>query len=81
MSEDGGIFAYNSYCDSVKTTYDNKPLPTWEKLGDRQKQGWIYCYESIKKHQTFKAIPIYNYFDELKNKKELSFETQFPNYI
>lgn len=39
--------AWNAYAEAVGwTTYDGKPLPTWdaeegrETLGDRQKEGW-----------------------------------------
>ncbi len=36
--EEFGKFAYESYCESVKTTFDNRTLPTWEQLGERQKE-------------------------------------------
>lgn len=36
--------AQNAYAAYVKTvggtTYDGRPLPTFEELGDRQKAGW-----------------------------------------
>jgi hypothetical protein len=52
MSEnESGKFAYESYCESVKTTFDNLPLPTWEQLGERQKNGWIACYGEVSKRE------------------------------
>lgn len=36
-----GQTAYEAYCDGVGgKTFDDKPLPTWEQLGERQKAGW-----------------------------------------
>lgn len=33
--------AYNAYVKTVGgTTFDGRPLPTFEELGDRQKAGW-----------------------------------------
>lgn len=45
--EEFGKFAYESYCESVKTTFDNRTLPTWEQLGERQKEGWNACYKAV----------------------------------
>ena len=36
-----GQCAYEAYCVGVGgRIFDDKPLPTWEELGDRQKNGW-----------------------------------------
>lgn len=32
---------YAAYCAAVGgTTFDGRPLPTFDQLGDRQKDGW-----------------------------------------
>lgn len=36
-----GETAWNAYRDAVGgTTYDDRPLPEWSDLGDRQRAGW-----------------------------------------
>lgn len=36
-----GAVAYAAYCVGVGgLTFDNKPLPTFEQLGERQRAGW-----------------------------------------
>lgn len=31
---------YLAYCAAVGTTHDGRPLPAWEELGERQRNGW-----------------------------------------
>jgi len=34
--------AWKAYAVAVGgKTFDGKPLPTWDELGERQKKGWI----------------------------------------
>jgi hypothetical protein len=36
-----GERAWRAYCEKVGgTAYDGKPLPAWDELGERQRQGW-----------------------------------------
>jgi hypothetical protein len=44
-SHEKGKLIYNAYRDSVKTTNDDKPLPDWKSLGERQRAGWCDAYE------------------------------------
>ena len=38
---DYGKIAWEAYAEAVGgTTFDDKPLPKWEDLGQRQKDGW-----------------------------------------
>lgn len=38
---DPGQYAWEVYSKAVGgTSYDGKPLPTWDKLGDKQKAAW-----------------------------------------
>lgn len=42
-----GQRAYDAYCGKVGgTTYDGKPLPTWDELGERQRVGWEAAAEA-----------------------------------
>jgi len=41
MGYTNGQIAWEAYAKSVGgTTFDGKPLPTWNELGDRQQAGW-----------------------------------------
>lgn len=41
MGPSDGQIAWEAYAKAVGgLTYDGKPLPTWDELGDRQKEGW-----------------------------------------
>jgi len=44
---DLGKIAYDAYAASVKTTWDDKPMPTWEQLGDRQRAGWDAAAQAV----------------------------------
>jgi len=44
---DLGKVAYNAYAKAVKTTWDNKSMPTWEQLGDRQRAGWDAAAQAV----------------------------------
>lgn len=40
--------AYTAYVAKVGgTTFDGRPLPTFEELGDRQKEGWAAAADSL----------------------------------
>lgn len=41
---DAGRFAYAAYgapSGAGDTTWDGRPMPTWDQLGDRQRAGYI----------------------------------------
>ena len=43
-----GQKAYEAYCAAVGgTTFDGKPLPTFQELGDRQRAGWEAAAEAV----------------------------------
>ena len=47
MIESGQV-AWEAYAKAVGgKTFDDKPLPTWEELGDRQKDGWRAAAEAV----------------------------------
>ncbi len=40
--------AWDAYAEAVGgKTFDDKPLPSWEELGDRQKAGWQAAAEAV----------------------------------
>ena len=41
-NESLGKTAYAAYTEAVGgTTWDDKPMPMWDELNDRQRDGWI----------------------------------------
>ena len=43
-----GESAYAAYCKAVGgTTFDGKPLPTFQQLGERQQAGWAKAAEQV----------------------------------
>ena len=38
--EAAGQACYAAYRRSVDSTWDERPLPTWGELGERQREGW-----------------------------------------
>jgi len=43
-----GRVAWDAYARSVGgKTFDDKPLPEWEQLGDRQKEGWEEAAQAV----------------------------------
>ena len=43
-----GRVAWDAYARAVGgKTFDEKPLPTWEELGERQKEGWASAAQAI----------------------------------
>ena len=44
-----GQLAWEAYSRGVGgLTFDEKPLPTWLELGERQRQGWEAVAEAIR---------------------------------
>lgn len=49
MTKSLGEGAWDVYANAVgQTTFDNKPLPGWAELGERQKEGWEAAAEAAK---------------------------------
>ncbi len=45
-----GMIAWNTYKVAVGgTTFDGKPLPSWDELGERQRIGWEEAANAIRK--------------------------------
>ena len=43
-----GKLAWDTYAETVGgTTFDGKPLPTWEELGQRQRDGWTAAAKAV----------------------------------
>lgn len=41
MNKSLGQVAWEAYAESVgQTTFDDKPFPTWDQLGEQQRAGW-----------------------------------------
>ena len=44
-----GQVAYTAYCFAVGgKTHDNRPLPTWQQLGDVQRAGWDAAAKAVR---------------------------------
>ena len=57
------ILAYAAYCAAVGgKTFDDRPLPTFEQLGDRQKDGWLAaansCGSAFRPNQPVTITPL-----------------------
>lgn len=40
--------AWAAYVQAVgNTTYDGRPMPTWDQLGDRQREGWKEAAKAV----------------------------------
>jgi hypothetical protein len=62
---ESGKFAYESYCENVRKT------PTWEQLGEIEKNGWISMYEEIKaKENTWYLEKILSLLTAMKENNE-----------
>lgn len=49
MNEQLARIAWDAYAVAVGgKTFDGKPLPTYEQLGETQKAGWAAAAEAIK---------------------------------
>jgi hypothetical protein len=49
MGPEDAQIAWEAYAASVGgTTFDGKPLPTWDELGDRQKEGWRAATKAVR---------------------------------
>ena len=45
---DYAMIAWAAYARAVGgKTFDGKPLPTWEQLGEVQKRGWVEACEAV----------------------------------
>jgi hypothetical protein len=50
MEPDYGIIAWEVYAKTVGgKTFDGKPLPTWNELGELQKKGWQAAADAARK--------------------------------
>ena len=49
MESEYGQIAWETYAKVVGgLTFDNKPLPTWKELGERQQKGWNAAADKVK---------------------------------